>query len=74
MSNLKEIREKCGLTQKQLAEQSGVSIRMIQHYEQGFKDIKKAQATTVHSLSKVLQCDIGELLDDERLHSDSKME
>lgn len=38
---LKKYRERAGLSQAQLAEASGVNIRMIQHYEQGDKDIKK---------------------------------
>ena len=47
MSNLKKIREAVGLSQNKLAILSGVSNRMIQHYEQGVKDINKAQVGTV---------------------------
>ncbi|HKM03507.1 MAG TPA: helix-turn-helix transcriptional regulator, partial [Lachnospiraceae bacterium] len=40
---LAEIRKQRGLSQGQLSLLSGESIRMIQYYEQGKKDINKAQ-------------------------------
>lgn len=61
-NNLKLIRIKAGLTQKELAKKSGVNFRMIQHYEQGDKDIKKAAAETVFKLAKALNCDITDLI------------
>lgn len=53
---LKKIREQSQLTQQQLAEISGVTLRMIQAYEQGAQDIRKAEAKTVFALSKALGC------------------
>lgn len=50
-------------TQKLLAERSGVSIRMIQHYEQGVKDINKAQAITLYKLAQTLDCTIEDILE-----------
>ena len=35
MATLKELRKLCGMTQKELAEKSGVNIRQIQKYESG---------------------------------------
>ena len=63
MSNLKDTRLAKKLTQNQLAEASGVSLRMIQYYEQGTKDINKAEAMTVYKLSENLDCNIWELLE-----------
>lgn len=63
MSNLKRIRQSLGMSQSKLAETSGVSVRMIQHYEQGVKDINKAQVLTVYQLATALNCTIEELLD-----------
>lgn len=63
MSNLKEIRIKSDLSQTKLAEASGVSIRMIQHYEQGVKDINKAQAETVYKLARALKCNMEDLIE-----------
>lgn len=48
-------RHKCGLTQKQLAEKAGVSVKSIQNYECGERDIKRARADTVLRLAQVLE-------------------
>ncbi len=53
---LKAIRKQTGLTQKELSDLSGVSLRMIQAYEQGDQNIMKAEAQTVFALSRVLGC------------------
>ena len=66
MSNLKETRIIKGLSQSKLAELSGVSVRMIQHYEQGVKNINKAEAMTVYKLSEALDCNVWELLEFEK--------
>ena len=63
MSNLKRIREEKNVTQAKLAEASGVNIRMIQHYEQGVKDINKAQGITLNNIAKALECTIEDLLE-----------
>ena len=62
ISNLKRIRESKGLTQKKLSEEAGVNKRMVEHYEQGFHDINKAEAMTVYKLAKALKCKMEELL------------
>lgn len=69
MSKLKNRRVALGLSQSQLAERSGVGVRMIQHYEQGAKPIDKAQVGTVLRLSVALDCGIGEILETEELVS-----
>ena len=53
---LKTIRKHARMTQQRLAEISGVTLRMIQAYEQGDQDIRKAEAQTVFALSKALGC------------------
>ena len=63
MSKLKKIREAVGLSQNKLATLSGVSNRMIQHYEQGVKDINKAQVGTVYKLAKALKVNIEDLIE-----------
>lgn len=55
-NQLKTLRKQSHLTQKELAELSGVSLRMIQAYEQGDQNILKAEAQTVLALSRVLGC------------------
>lgn len=63
MSNLKRIREEKNITQAKLSEDSGVNLQMIQKYEQGTKDINKAQGLTLHKISQVLDCKIEDLLE-----------
>lgn len=63
MSNLKRLREASGLSQSGLADKSGVSVRMIQKYEQGVKDINKAQAITVYNLAKTLDVTVENLIE-----------
>lgn len=65
-SRLKFYREEKGLTQATLAEKSGVSLRLIQAYEQGYKDINKAQVVTVLQLAEALECDVYEIINDRR--------
>ena len=62
ISMLKRLRAYAGLTQKQLSEASGVSLRMIQLYEQKQNDLAKAQAGVVLSLSQVLGCNVSDLV------------
>lgn len=62
MNNLKRIRIKAGLTQKELAKKSGVNFRMIQHYEQGDKDLNRAAVETVIKLARALDCNITDLI------------
>ena len=59
--NLKKLRLQSGLTQSELAKQSGVSLRSIQMYEQGHKDINKANADAIYRLSKTLNCSMEDL-------------
>ena len=53
---LKRQRKSAGLTQKELAERSGVKVRMIKAYEQGNQDISKAEARSVIKLARALNC------------------
>ena len=62
-TNLKILRRKVGLSQKELAEFSDVPIRTIQQYEQRQKNINKAQAEYLVALSRVLCCDVEDLLE-----------
>ena len=43
MSKLKDTRQAAGLSQSQLAAATGLNVRMLQHYEQGVKDINGAK-------------------------------
>ena len=54
--SLKDLRIKNGLSQSALAKASGIPVRTIQQYEQGRKDISKASADYLDSLSRALHC------------------
>ena len=63
MSKLKEARERAGLTQKELSERSGVNIRTVQNYEQGYKDINKAQGLSLYKLAEALDVTMEDLIE-----------
>ena len=63
MSKLKEARERAGLTQKELSERSGVNLRTVQNYEQGYKDINKAQGLSLYKLAKALDVTMEDLIE-----------
>lgn len=54
-SVLKYYREKKGVTQKQLAEETGISLRSIQKYESGERSIQRARGYTVIRLAQALE-------------------
>jgi len=62
-SNLQRIRKASGKTQKELAKASGVSLRMIQLYEQRQHDINKMQAKKLQDLARSLGCSAEALLE-----------
>lgn len=61
-SKLQEIRKARGFTQQQLSDASGVTLRMIQLYEEKQNDIQKAQVNVVLRLARALGCEIEDLL------------
>lgn len=62
-TNLARLRKNKGLSQSQLAKAAGVSVRSVQLYEQRQTDINNAQHNHLKSLSKVLGCEIDDLLE-----------
>ena len=62
-TNLKLLRQKVGLSQRELAELSGVPARTIQQYEQRQKNINKAQAEYLVMLARVLYCEVDSLIE-----------
>ena len=64
---LKEIRESRGMSQQDLADKSGISKRMVQAYEQGYRDINGAKLSTLLTFANVLNCPINQIVTDESL-------
>lgn len=61
--NLKRIRQERGFSQAELAKRAGVSVRMVQNYEQGANDINRAEALTVWRLAVALGCRMEDLIE-----------
>lgn len=59
---LKAARKAAGLTQKQLAAQSGVKLRAIQLYEQNQLDLRRASVSSALALANTLNCTIEDLV------------
>lgn len=55
-TQLQQRRIDAGLSQRQLADLSGVPVRTIQQYEQRQKDITHAAYATVNALARALSC------------------
>lgn len=62
-TQLQQMRRLAGYSQRILAEKSGVSLRMIQQYEQGAKDINKATGTNLLALARALGCKMEDLME-----------
>lgn len=62
--NLQKLRRAAGLSQSQLAKKAGINLRMYQFYEQGVKDINKAQLPTLLRICRTLNCKLSEILTD----------
>ena len=71
ISKLQQQRKKCGYSQRELAETSGVNLRTLQQYELKTKDIGKASVQTVIALAAVLSCQVEELLEYARNDSEA---
>lgn len=62
-SKLQQQRKKCGYSQRELAEKSGVNLRTLQQYELKTKDINKASVQSIVSLANVLGCKVEDLME-----------
>lgn len=59
---LKKLRERAGLTQRQLADALGVTIVTISSWERGVKEPRPSFAQ-VKRMTEVLQCSLDELVE-----------
>ena len=62
-TRLQTIRKSRNMTQKELAELSGVTLRMIQLYEQRQNDINKAAGSVINKLAWVLNCNFYDIME-----------
>ena len=64
---LKEIRQARCMSQTDLANATGIPKRMIQAYEQGYRDINGAKLFTLLTFANALNCPINQIVTDESL-------
>ena len=64
-NNLQQRRQAAGLSQSQLAKLAGVGVRVYQNYEQGVRDISKAQLSTLLRICKALNCKLSDIVTDQ---------
>lgn len=62
-TNLAYYRKMKGLSQSQLAKESGVSVRSIQLFEQRKSNINNAQYNHLSAIAKVLGCEVDDFLE-----------
>ena len=65
MVKLKEMRQAKGLSQSKLAENAGLNVRTLQHYEQGSKVFDHARLDTILKCAIALECKIEDLIDNQ---------
>ena len=66
-TRLQKIRYFRKMTQQQLADESGVSLRMIAAYEQKDKAIEGAKLNTLCDICLALDCGIEDILEDRNI-------
>lgn len=62
---LKQLRQAAGLSQSQFAEKAEMSVRTLQHYEQGSKDFNNARIDTIMKVCIVLNCKLEDIIDNQ---------
>lgn len=63
MSKLQDARKAAGLSQSKLAEVAGISVRSLQEYEQGRKDVNGVRGITLYKLAQALNVNIEDILE-----------
>ena len=64
---LRACRKKAGLSQSQLAEKAGISVRVYQNYEQGVRDIERAQLSVLLKICIALDCKMSDIFMNEEM-------
>lgn len=67
MNRLKELRKNKKISQKELAEKAGVSLKALQAYEQNYRPIGRASALDVYQIAKALGTTVEDILEVESL-------
>lgn len=61
---LQNARQTAGMSQSQLARAAGMSVRVLQDYERGARDISGAKLATLLKLCNALHCELRDIIAD----------
>ena len=61
---LQNARQTAGMSQSQLARVVGISVRVLQDYERGARDISGAKLATLLKLCNALHCELRDIIAD----------
>ena len=61
---LQNARKTAGMSQSQLARAAGLSVRVLQDYERGARDISGAKLATLLKLCNALHCELRDIIAD----------
>lgn len=61
---LQNARQAAGMSQSQLARAAGISVRVLQDYERGARDISGAKLATLLKLCNALHCELRDIITD----------
>lgn len=61
---LQAARLAAGMSQSQLAAAAGISVRILQDYERGARDINGAKLATLLKIGNALECSLRDILTD----------
>lgn len=61
---LQAVRKAAGMSQGQLAKVAGISVRVLQDYERGARDISGAKLATLLKICNALDCSLRDILAD----------
>ncbi|GHU51315.1 hypothetical protein FACS1894127_7570 [Clostridia bacterium] len=61
---LHELRKNASLSQSQLANLTGISVRVLQEYEQGNRNLNGAKLVTLLKFCNALKCKLSDILTD----------
>ena len=67
MTKLDVMRRLRGMTQKALADATGISLRTLQHYEQGARPFDGAKIGTILSVCIALRCSLEDIIEDQEI-------
>lgn len=63
-ANVREARQRAGLSQEQLAKLAGVNVQVLQQYERGARDLNGAKLLTLLKLCNALECGLADIITD----------